>query len=257
MRKCWAEALGNCSDTLSGEHIVTAGLFPNSMVAVQGFSWCKDEPKTVGLSGLTRKILCTHHNNNLSPVDQAAISAFDVFRECVRLSDARGAIRERRWSVVHLTLDGEVLERWFLKTLINITAGGSEKIGPKSTMPGEPSPDLVEIAYGHRKFVPNAGLYNSAEIGEKIDMEDRVSFQPFFDLKNEFVMGGTFYFRGFRFMLYLGEEGFTGNVRFVGKSGANTSNYPKPLRHLKQMRVTVGPSQKYLSHSIGFKWSAA
>jgi hypothetical protein len=131
-----------------------------------------------------------------------------------------------------------------LKTLINITTGSKEKIGPKSNTPGEPSSDLVEIAYGHRKFVPNAGLYNSAEAGETIDSEDRVN-----DSKNEYVLGGTFYFRGFRFMLYLGEAGFTCDVTFVHKDGREPSRYSKPLRHLKQLKVTVVPyAEIRLSH---------
>src|SRR5713101_8269307 len=117
---------------MSGEHTVSKGLFTNDMVVVQGLGWCKDEPKTIGLSNLTRKILCTHYNSKLSTVDDAAIVAFDAFRESVRLTDIREKMKERRWTVVHLPLDGDLLERWFLKTLINLTVGGKEKIGPKS-----------------------------------------------------------------------------------------------------------------------------
>jgi hypothetical protein len=255
VRKCWAESLGNCSDTLSGEHTVSKGLFTDDRVVVQGLSWCKDEPKTIGLSSLTRKILCTHHNSGLSPVDDAAIAAFNAFRESVRLTDIREKIKERRWTVVHLPLNGDLLERWFLKTLINITIGGIQKIGPKSTTPGEPSSDLVEIAFGHRKFVPNAGLHNSAEAGEMINSIDMVTIAPFFDSKNEYVLGGTFSFRGFRFMLYLGEAGFTGNITLVHGDGRTTTRYAKPLRHLKQLKVTVGPTRRYVSHSIDFGWS--
>ena len=254
MRKCWAECLGNCSDTISGEHIISKGLFTNDIVAVQGLSWCKDEPKTIGLNSLTRNILCTYHNSALSPVDDAAILAFNAFRESVRITDAREKMKERRWNVEHLRLDGDGLERWFLKTLINVTVGGQEKIGPESSTPGEPSCGLVEIAFGLRKFIPNAGLYNSQEAGETIDSEDRVNISPFFDTKNEFVLGGTFHFRGFRFMLYLAESGFTGNLTFVHKDGRKTSRYAKPLRHLKQLKVFVGPSKRYLSHTVDFKW---
>ena len=255
MRKCWAEVLGNCSDSLSGEHIVSKGLFATDMVGVQGLSWCKDAPKVVGLNSVTRKILCTRHNNTLSPVDQAAIVAFDAFRESVRLTDVRQAMKERRWNIVHLPVDGEGLERWFLKTLINVTLGGDKKIGPKSIAPGEPSSDLVEIAYGQRKFPQSAGLHYSAEAGETIDSEDRVTIIPFFDSQNECVLGGTFYFRGFRFMLCLVDEGFTGNVTLVHKDGRAPSRYAQPRRHLKHFKVTVGPTQRYVSHSIDFVWN--
>jgi hypothetical protein len=151
------------------------------IISVQGLSWCRDEPKNVGLPNLTRNILCTSHNSRLSPADQAAIAAFDVLRECVRLTDVREVMKERLWHIVRLEIDGAGLERWFLKTLISITAGGKERIGPKSLAPGELSADLVEIAYGLRKFVPNAGLYSSAEMGETTTSEDRVTIIPFFN----------------------------------------------------------------------------
>jgi hypothetical protein len=239
---------------MSGEHAVSKGLFTHDVVNVQGLNWCKDEPKTIGLNSLTRKILCTHHNSTLSPVDDAAIAAFDAFRESVRLTDIRQTIKENRWNVVHLPLDGDGLERWFLKTLINLTVGGKEKIGPKSDTPGEPSSDLVDIAFGHRKFVPNAGLYYSGELGETINSEDRVTIAPFFDSKNQHVLGGTFHFHGFRFMLYLGEDGFTGNVTLVHRDGSKSSQHSKPVRHLRQIKVTVGPTQRYVSHTIDFEW---
>jgi hypothetical protein len=239
---------------MSGEHTVTKGLFTDDLVVVQGLSWCKDGPKTIGLSSLTRKILCTHHNSKLSLVDDAAIAAFNAFRKSVRLTDIREKIKERRWSVVRLPVDGDKLERWFLKTLINITVGGKEKIGRKSDTPGEPSSDLVEIAFGIRKFVPNAGLYNAQEAGETIDSEDRVTIAPFFDSKNEYVLGGTFYFRGFRFMLHLNETGFTGDIILVHKDGRETSRHSKPLRHLRQLKVTVGPTRRYVSHTVDFEW---
>lgn len=132
MNRCWARSLGNCSDKMSKEHTVTAGLFPDSVI-VQGFSWCKVEPKKIGLAGLTKKILCTTDNSNLSPVDNAAIDAFKVFQESVRLTSVREKMNERRWKVSRMLIDGLALERWFLKTLINAAFDGEQKIGPKAS----------------------------------------------------------------------------------------------------------------------------
>lgn len=250
MIKCWAECLGDCSDEQSGEHIVSRGLF-SDVVSVQGFSWCK-EPRQIGINKLTKNILCTHHNNTLSPVDQAAIDAFNVFREATRLGNVRQTLEERRWSVAQFQIDGAGLERWFLKTLINVAAGGKEKIGPRSTEPGKPSCDLVEIAFARRRFVNGGGLHGAGEVGETINSEDRVTFTPLFDPTSEFVLAGAFFFRAFRFMLALDEAGFPERLNFSHKDGRHTS-HPKPLRHLKQIRATVGPSQ-YLSHRIKFNW---
>lgn len=165
-------------------------------VAVQGLSWCREESRTVGLANVTRKILCTTHNSILSPVDQGAINARNVLRESIRLQSARKSLKNKVWTIVRLEIDGRMLERWFLKTLINVTLSGRERIGSKSFSSGEPSHELVEIAFGSRKFTPNAGLYSAVEESERISLEDGFRIVPFFDVKNECVMGGTFYFEG-------------------------------------------------------------
>ena len=255
MRACWAQRLGNCSDKITGEHIVTAGLFLTDMVTVQGLSWCLDQPKTIGLPNLTRNILCGNHNSSLSAVDEAAIEAFDVFRECMRLQNVRAAMRERAWNVTTFAVDGAQLERWFLKTLINVASGGPHPIGPKSQAVGEPSTDLVEVAFGLLRFQPAAGLYFSGEVGENIMSEERITIIPFFDFDNKYVAGGTFYFRGCRFMLYLGEEGMPGKVNFLHKDGRLDQHSP-PLYHIHKLNFNVGKSQRYLSHVAEFEWRA-
>jgi len=76
---------------------VSESLFPQGVIQVQGFSWCKDKPKEIGMSGLTAKILCTRHNSDLSPVDDAGAKAFNVFREMRRIANGREMMKPRRW----------------------------------------------------------------------------------------------------------------------------------------------------------------
>lgn len=253
MRKCWAKSLGDCSGPISGEHVVSAGLFQSAVVSVEGFSWCKGEAKNVGLKTLTRKILCMTHNSRLSPVDDAAIAAFRVFREYIELTNVRETMEERYWTVVHREIDGSKLERWFLKTLINVTFDGQDRIGGQSLMPGLPSTELVEMAFGLRRIPPKAGLYFFAEAGDTISQEDRISISPFFHGDNEYVMGGIFSFYGFQFVLHLGQAGFSSRVEFVDKRGG-VSRSNRPTRHLRKLRYTVGSSRKRVSHVIDFKW---
>ena len=106
MNKCWARSLGNCSDKISKEHFVTEGLFPTSVVRIKGFSWCRDEAQEIPVATLATKILCTTHNSRLSPVDASAIKAFEVFEESVRLTNVRQQMRERRWRVERMAVDG-------------------------------------------------------------------------------------------------------------------------------------------------------
>src|SRR5665213_2855249 len=78
---CWAACLGNCSNKMSREHIVTKAMYLDNEITVSGMPWCADEPKTVGMAGLTAKILCVAHNSALSKVDEEAVRFARAMRE--------------------------------------------------------------------------------------------------------------------------------------------------------------------------------
>jgi len=199
---CWAAALGDCSKKMSREHTVSRSLFVSDEIMVQGFPWCSTEPKKIGLSSLVAKILCEKHNNGLSELDTAALDSFNVFRDCIRLNNVRGKLkRPPMWNVKRLTIDGPRLERWFLKTLINLSFGGEWTIGRGTHPVGTVAHGLVEVAFGIRQFQDGAGLYVSARRGENIDSFDRVSMTPL--SYGHHLCAGRFNFRGFAFFLNL------------------------------------------------------
>lgn len=189
---------------------MSEGLFEGTEIMVQGFPWCRNEPKSIGLGSLVAKILCRKHNSDLSEVDDAAIHCFNVFREGIRLQQTRGVLQNPQkwavpfginWNVRRFVIDGPRLERWFLKTLINLSFGGEWIIGPGSHAPGTPSTELVEIAFGRREFQPQAGLFIAAHRGQQIDSHDRVNITPMTDGNN--LVAGRFNFRGYTFFLNL------------------------------------------------------
>lgn len=168
---------------------------------VQGFPWCLNEPKRIGLTNLVAKVLCKKHNSAASELDSVALDAFNVFREAIRIQNVRGKMkRPPQWNVKRFEIDGPRLERWFLKTLINLTFRSQWMIGPGSPA-GTPSKEWVESAYGLREFVDGSGLYLAGEVGEQIDSMDRVKIEPMTD-GNELV-AGRFNFRGYTFFLSL------------------------------------------------------
>ena len=126
--ECWAACLGNCSDKVSREHLVSRGLFIGDIIRVEGFSWCKTGPKEVGLSSLTAKILCKKHNSDLSEVDAGGANAFDIFRQLRLVANQRQGLPPNSWQVPEYRIDGPLLERWLLKTLINISYNGDHPI---------------------------------------------------------------------------------------------------------------------------------
>jgi hypothetical protein len=249
MRKCWAASRGDCSPKISGEHIVSAGLFLSETVTAKGFDWCREEAKNIGLSRLTKKVLCNKHNNALARVDEAGVKAFDAFRQSTRLQNVRSAMKPKRWRVSRIAIDGVQLERWFLKTLINVAAGSSHHIGSESRNAGEPSPELVEIAFGEKQFQPNAGLYVVGDQGETIYSQDQITVIPFHADQN-YLAGATFYFRGFRFVLYLGTEGLLKRVNFAFTDG-KAVQHSNPLYHPERVNYFVSG---FLSHVVEFRW---
>jgi len=204
---CWAAVLADCSKKMSREHTVSRSLFISDEIMVQGFPWCSKELKKIGIGSLVAKILCEKHNNALSELDTAALEAFNVFRESIRLNNVRGGLkRPPIWNIKRLAIDGPRLERWFLKTLINLSFGGEWTIGRGSHPGGTVSQELVEIAFGRRPFENGAGLYLSGRTGETFESFDRVSMTPLTD--EQFLCSGRFNFRGFTFFLNLVPEKF-------------------------------------------------
>lgn len=246
---CWASGLGGCSDEGSREHLVSKGLFMNGEVMVQGFPWCEDAPKKVGLSSVTAKILCRKHNNDLSPIDEAGAAAFDAIRQSTRLGNLRSKVRTTYWHVRQFRIDGPGLERWFLKTLINIAFRSEYRIGEDSTTRGEPSIRLVETAFSVRNFEGRAGIYQVAHVGEQIQSDDAFKFSPLIrDTGN--IAGGMFAFRGFRFLSFLGPGGLGTLPHGIGLPGEDWGISQLNF-HLKEMRVMINGR---VSHVIKIKW---
>ncbi len=169
---CWANCLGDCKEGMSQEHIVSECLFDGE-IRVKGLPWCKDKEKAMRIETLTAPILCRHHNQALSDVDTASKRTLDTLKEAIELWEARKNIRTRRWTVKYFATDMLKLERWCLKTLININLSGKPGIPVdtegKST---KPTDELVKIVFGIRRFTPPMGLYRIAVAGETLSIGD-------------------------------------------------------------------------------------
>jgi hypothetical protein len=202
MSSCWAASIGNCDGGISREHVVSKGLFKSPTISVHGFPWCKGKTHTVGIKSLTAKILCRRHNNNLSPLDEEASALFDAIREwCVRENIHSNTSPLSRIARPPTIVNARLLERWFLKTLLNLSLSREHYIGIQGQKKGVIPVELVEICYGMRIFERNAGMYGAAHAGMIVASHDTLRFAPL--LRDDRVLGGFFEFRGFRFFLSL------------------------------------------------------
>jgi len=250
MNVCWAACLGNCSDKMSREHIVTKAMYLDNEITASGLPWCANEPKKVGLASLTAKILCVAHNSALSEVDQEAVRFAKALRESYRLLEVRIRGENHRWRLKRFPIDGYRLERWFLKTLINAAYDRGSPIGPDSIEAGLPSKSLVEIAFGIKKFEPNAGLYGIFDAPEKRPRADGIEIHAINTPINR-VLGAVFSFVGFRLLLFLDKEGPTLPLMKIATATGGPAEGIEPTYHLKRIEYMAG---KGISHSVDFKW---
>ena len=188
-RNCWASYRGDCSDDISDEHLLSKSLFPEKIVYVSGFEWCKAGPKRVGINSLVRKILCVKHNNALSEIDKEAVAALRLFRyDEAFQADERGNLLNR--------INGIRFERWLLKTAINLSVNGDRHIGVGMTGSeiGRPSPYLVEVAFNSIQFSHGLGVYFLHPDGYYPYIPGEILLMPI--VKDDLIGGYYFGLRG-------------------------------------------------------------
>jgi hypothetical protein len=249
MHKCWAAPLGDCSDKLSREHVISDSVFESTKVKVKGMSWCLDEWKEISLKSLVRKTLCESHNSRLSETDNAAMGLRKTLCESADLSTARASVSSTKWNVRTFAVDGRKLERWFLKTLMSLAFGGAFLIGADSSEPGAPSLPLVRAAFGVQDLGNDrAGLYLLSGSGSEITVREGVVINTFIGDSGR-LEGARFWFWGMRFLLLLSEEGSRPPWTFTTKSGEVQQE--KALYHPCRIGMAVQGTE---SHVFNFKW---
>lgn len=249
MDKCWASCLGNCCDKISREHIISASLFKNTkLVTVQGFHWCLNEEKEIGLSSLTANILCKHHNSLLSDLDLAAGHAFNIFEDIATYINE--AVRTNgRFKARSSNVNALYLERWLLKTLINVSYGYNHFFGNGQEI-GVPDEHLVNVSFGRSKFRQGAGMYFASNEGEKLSFDSKLNITPLIYLPENRIVGAMFTFAGMQLFLWLKPEELPKHFEWITHMHSEWKNL-RPSRPFKKMSIQI-PSGD--SHIIKFNW---
>jgi hypothetical protein len=250
--RCWGRVLGGCTGGISGEHVITESLFLGDTIGVKGLPWCREGHKFIGKASYTANILCRKHNSDLSPVDDAGTLAFATLRKVASIHGNRSDMIQHgvwagRFDDVAHEIQSQWLERWLLKTLINMELAGKQGLAVGSNAaPGEIDRELVELAFGLRPFEKGAGLYFAAFDGEAIEMGERVQYSSWIKDVNasSYVLAGAFFFYGFRFFLCLEQAGFPYSLHIMGRE-------LKLMHHPETINIEINgkPSQH-----IDFAW---
>lgn len=142
MSRCFLDGHGNCGGKISGEHYISETVLQaigsNGQVQIGGLPWQPQQTlQSFGIRSLVSNVLCETHNSGLSDLDSAA----GIFFRAVDAADKRPATLPGI-----TTVDGALVERWFLKVLCGLAAGGGFNNGTipdewGKALSGEPWPD--------------------------------------------------------------------------------------------------------------------
>lgn len=202
-RVCWAREHSNCNGGISGEHLISKGIFKGKAVKVQGLPWSGPLPKTVGINALTANILCRDHNARMSPVDKEGAGLFHAIRRFEEILSGR-MVPKTNEDCLHVA-NGLLLERWFLKTALNFLAYSPQGLKWHTGSPvSEPPVDLLGVVFGERRFLYPFGLSVNpgTKLGDNVLVGDQVGLRHHSTPDNEYV-GTEFWFQSLNFMIWL------------------------------------------------------
>jgi hypothetical protein len=204
---CYFNSFHDCSTKLSSEHFITHGviklLSDNGQIKINGFAWQPDPKvqKTLPTTVLTGKILCTRHNEALSPLDTVAIRFFGTFlRISKEFQNPTSKSLERMYA-----FNGHDIERWMLKTLIGTVVSGNANDQEGNRIKNfKPSTEWLQILLGRRSFPGKWGVYFKAPLGETANRKEGFSFAALGN-PTDGTYGAVFTLNGYGFALAMKE----------------------------------------------------
>jgi hypothetical protein len=180
---------------------VSRSVIGSGDVEISGFAFLKGETRTIAGERLLAKMLCKHHNTALSPLDAAAghfykvLSAFNE-RGLMRAQGAR-----KRGGIDMYEVDGPLVERWMLKTVINLMFDTDDEVEY-----GWRPPEMwVRCAFGASVFPVKCGFYLLEGEGvSRISQHSTISILPRTrSARDGTLIGGQFRLANLQFVLAM------------------------------------------------------
>ena len=203
--RCWASCLGDCGNGSSREHYVSDGIFDGESVTVVGLPWCRDEPRTVGLSSAVANILCSTHNSALSDFDNEAAKLSKFLVKAYRHPQRGDSV----------SLNGYLLEKWALKTFLNL--GYLQALHRDQSNPIEPPESLVRYLYRNSSVPVGVGLYHVSNTIGPANVEAGLSWNAIQTVQQpNHVRGVTMVFYGVRLVVAIDPLRSEDKIRNMG-----------------------------------------
>jgi hypothetical protein len=197
--KCYANALGNCSMTISREHFISEVVLKQQEieggVTAFGFSFLGAQSKSMPINGMASKILCEAHNSALSPLDSEAGRLFKYSLDI--------AFSYHQASLISI-FSGEDIELWLLKTLLGIFYSDQIQVlsfDGLSKRKYDINSSLVKILFQQCEWPKLWGLYL---VEGMFSCDGHFLFHP--NVEDDNLTGAHFRFCGQQFFLNLGAK---------------------------------------------------
>lgn len=199
--RCYAGALGGCSKTISLEHYISHNALKlfgdvDGRIAVSNLAWQEEGVSlAIQASKFGARILCTAHNEALSPLDSCGAGFFAALHAMpseLQRADSTG-------EDYLVSFSGVDLERWLLKMLVGFAIGGARE-GGRDWMPPR---RWLRVLFGFRELENNMGLSCLAKIGERTTRKNRIELAPVLDTTSGEIIGLRANLMELRFSLLL------------------------------------------------------
>jgi hypothetical protein len=191
--KCYASALEDCSEGISGEHFISAAvlkLLSDESFQVSDVAWLPDGGSAIlRVSSLKSNVLCRRHNIALTTLDTVARDFF-------------GFLMSYDGTSAQILIPGLDIERWLLKVLCGLLSSRVSQFAGETVPRLEPTLDMLRTLFLAVPFPQDHGLAYVC-----IDEEDsptlQVAFRPLIDARCKTVVGLDFRAWYLRFLLCL------------------------------------------------------
>lgn len=253
--KCYASALGNCSNIQSAEHYISRSFFTNNILTVEGQEWLNGEAKTVSYKKLGLKILCENHNKLLSPIDTEIGGFGHKIDELSEKQIKRSHLpRSAIWKKDIYEINGFVFEQWMIKAAIGGMFENKTLRWHLNNLEAiNPPIEILEAQFGLTTLKYPMGLYQIMAVGDKVQNEQRAGIAHLHHTKTEGYVGALVNFRNLQFLIYLHNEPNLG----IFESWQGTTfgtGYNKPMYHPKEWRFTT---KGKISSILRFDWESS
>jgi hypothetical protein len=157
--KCWANVLGQCSGSITKEHLITKALYKSKSIHVDGTPWLNGPSVEIGRKAFASNILCKGHNNKLSYADNEAVKLSKAF--CLAQNPMKRPNSIILQPPPEIKISGTLFGRWMCKTHCNFLSVSGHI----------PEISYVQYAFAKRPEKP-IFFYFASKVGKKLKIGD-------------------------------------------------------------------------------------